>query len=57
LYGLGWQETEWSGWLSPRVNEADQEVFEAIEPDLRERECAIGWHERAVAPDRPRAAT
>jgi beta-carotene hydroxylase len=27
-----------------------QEVFEAIEPELRERECAIGWSSRAVAP-------
>jgi beta-carotene hydroxylase len=27
-----------------------QEVFEAIEPELRERECAIGWGSRAAAP-------
>lgn len=34
-----------------------QQVFEAIEPELRERECAIGWGSRAVAPDAlPQAA-
>jgi fatty acid desaturase len=27
-----------------------QAVFESIEPELRERECAIGWRSRAVAP-------
>jgi len=28
-----------------------QQVFDAIEPELRERECAIGWGSRAVAPE------
>jgi fatty acid desaturase len=27
-----------------------QEVYRAIEPELRERGCAIGWRSRAVAP-------
>jgi fatty acid desaturase len=27
-----------------------QEVFESIEPELRARQCAIGWDSRAVAP-------
>lgn len=28
-----------------------QQVFREIEPELRERECAIGWRSLAVAPD------